>query len=134
MMTSLLYFLIVTLLSRVSQLTNRTNSSSLEIRNLKICLEVESHKLVPCEDKTDAKRPGKNQMTGHKVIKMRKRTKRGDCFECKKMSKEKAKRVKCHCPECVAPMNSRFCWLCCDCLADHKNRIRSELLSSTQHV
>ena len=117
--------------TRVSQLTNRTNSSSLEIRNLKICLEVESHKLVPCEDKTDAKRPGKNQRTGRKVIKMRKRTKRGDCFECKKMNKEKVKRVKYYCPECVAPMNSRFYWLCHDCHTDHKNRIRSELLAST---
>ena len=74
--------------SRVSQLINKTSNTSLEIRDLKISLEVESHKLVPCEDQTDAKRPGRNKMTGRAITKIRKTTKRGDCFECKKMDNE----------------------------------------------
>ena len=36
--------------SRVSHLTNKTSNTSLEIRDLKISLEVESHKLVPCKN------------------------------------------------------------------------------------
>ena len=67
--------------SRVPQLINKTSETSLEIRDLKISSQVESHKLVPCEDQTDAKRPGRNKRTGLAITKMRKRTHRGNYFE-----------------------------------------------------
>ena len=74
--------------SRVSQLTER--SWTAEVKELKIKLEVELHRPVPCDAMIDAKRPGTNARTGRAVMKMKKRSKRGDCMECKRMKKEKS--------------------------------------------
>lgn len=117
--------------SKVSQLTEKSSATVSELKDLKLRLQVESHMMVPCNDQTDAKRKGRNKRTGREIVKMRKRSKRGDCFECKRMDNIKVKRVKYYCPECVAPMNCKYYWLCHDCLPDHKNRIYAELIAST---
>ena len=117
--------------SKVSQLTGKYSATASELKDLKLPLQVESHMMVPFNDQTDAKRKGGNKRTGREILKMRKRTKRGDCFECKRMSNIKIKRVKYYCPECVAPFNCKYYWLCHDCLPDHRSRIYNELIAST---
>ena len=94
----------------MSQLTNKTSEASLEVRDLKIYSQVESHTLVMCEDQTDAKRLGRHKRTGLATTKMRKKIKSGDFFECEKMSNEKVRRVKHCCPKYAAQMNSRHYW------------------------
>ena len=97
------------------------------MRDLKLKLEVELYWPVPCDALIDAKRPGTNARTGRVVMKMKKRSKRGDCMECKLMKKEKVSRVTYYCPKCEAPRNCRYYWLCLDCLQNHKDRIYYEL-------
>lgn len=114
--------------SRVSQLTER--SWKAEVKELKLKLEVELHRPVPCDDMIDAKRPGTNARTGRAVMKMKKRSKRSECMECKRMKKGKISRVRYYCPKCEAPRYCRYYWLCLDCLQDRKDRIYGELVAT----
>ena len=63
------------------------------------------------------------------VMRMRKRENKGDCMEGKLMKKPKVRRVMYYCPECEAPMNCRYYWLCVDYLNDHKDIIYGKLVA-----